>query len=64
MRIGRYDEPRAFSHPCGAHRCFSIDEWGAWDSYSSMCQGVRMRGPLAVTATVNSKWAAREPSSE
>src|SRR5690348_3905579 len=28
------------------------------------CQGVRMRGPPGVTATVNSKWAAREPSSE
>jgi hypothetical protein len=28
------------------------------------CQGVRMRGPSAVTATVNSKWAAREPSCE
>ena len=28
------------------------------------CQGVRMRGPSAVTATVNSKWAASESSSE
>ena len=33
-------------------------------SYSPSCQGVRMRGPAAVTATVNSKWAAREPSWE
>ena len=28
------------------------------------CQGVRMRGPAAVTAIVNSKWAASEPSCE
>lgn len=28
------------------------------------CQGVRIRGPAAVIATVNSKWAARDPSSE
>src|ERR1700741_2054730 len=33
-------------------------------AYSSSCQGVRMRGPSAVTAIVNSKWAAREPSWE
>ena len=32
--------------------------------YSSSCQGVRIRGPSAVTATVNSKWAASEPSWE
>jgi hypothetical protein len=32
-------------------------------AYSS-CQGVRMRGPSWVTATVNSKWAASEPSAE
>ena len=32
--------------------------------YSSSCQGVRIRGPSAVTAIVNSKWAAREPSWE
>src|SRR5262249_1007097 len=25
------------------------------------CQGVRIRGPSAVTATVNSKWAASDP---
>jgi hypothetical protein len=28
------------------------------------CHGVRIRGPSAVTATVNSKWAASEPSWE
>jgi hypothetical protein len=28
------------------------------------CQGVRMRGPSAVIAIVNSKWAATEPSWE
>jgi hypothetical protein len=28
------------------------------------CQGVRMRGPSAVMAIVNSKWAASEPSWE
>ena len=28
------------------------------------CQGVRIRGPAAVIATVNSKWAASEPSWE
>ena len=28
------------------------------------CQGVRIRGPSAVTATVNSKWAASESSAE
>src|SRR5881227_2697760 len=28
------------------------------------CQGVRIRGPSAVTATVNSKCAASEPSCE
>jgi hypothetical protein len=28
------------------------------------CQGVRMRGPPAVIAIVNSKWAATEPSCE
>src|SRR3954447_14715027 len=28
------------------------------------CQGVRIRGPSAVIAMVNSKWAAREPSWE
>ena len=32
-------------------------------AYSS-CQGVRMRGPSSVTATVNSKWAASDPSAE
>ena len=31
---------------------------------SSSCQGVRIRGPSGVTATVNSKWAASESSSE
>ena len=36
---------------------------GARSDYSS-CQGVRMRGPSSVTATVNSKWAASEPSAE
>ncbi len=30
----------------------------------SSCQGVRIRGPSSVTATVNSKWAASEPSWE
>ena len=30
----------------------------------SRCQGVRMRGPSCVTATVNSKWAASESSAE
>src|SRR4051812_7437447 len=30
----------------------------------SACQGVRTRGPSAAIATVNSKWAAREPSWE
>lgn len=30
----------------------------------SLSQGVSTRGPSAVTATVNSKWAARESSSE
>src|SRR3954453_10426534 len=29
---------------------------------SSRCQGVRIRGPSAVIATVCSKWAARDPS--
>src|SRR3954466_4366956 len=29
---------------------------------TSACQGVRTFGPSAVTATVNSKWAASEPS--
>ena len=29
---------------------------------SFKCQGVRIRGPSAVTAIVNSKWAASEPS--
>ena len=28
------------------------------------CQGVKIRGPLAVIATVNSKWAASDPSWE
>jgi hypothetical protein len=28
------------------------------------CQGVRIRGPSAVTAIVNSKWAVTEPSWE
>jgi hypothetical protein len=28
------------------------------------CQGVRIRGPSAVTAMVNSKWAVVEPSWE
>src|SRR4051794_7196780 len=28
------------------------------------CQGVRIRGPSAVMATVCSKWAARDPSRE
>ncbi len=32
--------------------------------YSSSCQGVRIRGPSAVTAIVNSKWAASVPSCE
>ena len=31
-------------------------------SAPSECQGVRIRGPSSVTATVNSKWAASEPS--
>ncbi len=31
---------------------------------SGWCQGVRMRGPAAVIAIVNSKWAASEPSWE
>src|SRR3954464_3538010 len=31
---------------------------------SSWCHGVRIRGPSAVIATVNSKWAASEPSWE
>jgi deazaflavin-dependent oxidoreductase (nitroreductase family) len=35
---------------------------GGLSPHSSSCQGVRMRGPSAVTATVNSKWAASEPS--
>src|SRR5436305_6660245 len=30
----------------------------------STCQGVRTRGPSASIATVNSKWAASEPSWE
>ena len=29
---------------------------------ASRCQGVRILGPCASTATVNSKWAANEPS--
>ncbi len=28
------------------------------------CQGVRIRGPSAVTAIVNSKWAVTDPSWE
>jgi hypothetical protein len=31
---------------------------------AASCQGVRTRGPSAVTAIVNSKWAASEPSWE
>ena len=31
---------------------------------TSACHGVRTFGPSAVTATVNSKWAASEPSWE
>ena len=31
---------------------------------SGWCHGVRMRGPSAVIAIVNSKWAASEPSWE
>ena len=31
---------------------------------SSSCQGVNTLGPSAVIATVNSKWAARDPSCE
>jgi hypothetical protein len=34
----------------------------AWACAS--CHGVRTRGPAAVTAIVNSKWAASEPSWE
>ncbi|MEA2251695.1 MAG: hypothetical protein QOG70_1937 [Solirubrobacteraceae bacterium] len=37
---------------------------GASSSPPSSCHGVRMRGPSAVIATVNSKWAASEPSWE
>src|SRR5215217_7054825 len=33
-------------------------------SASSSCHGVRIRGPAAVIAIVNSKWAASEPSWE
>lgn len=33
-------------------------------AFSPSCQGVRTRGPSAVTAIVNSKCAAREPSCE
>ena len=40
------------------------DVAGHLDGYSSSCQGVRIRGPSAVMATVNSKWAASEPSCE
>jgi hypothetical protein len=32
-------------------------------AYAS-CQGVRTRGPSSVTAIVNSKWAASDPSCE
>ena len=45
-------------------RDYTSDKKLCNEFYSASCQGVRMRGPWGVTATVNSKWAAREPSSE
>ena len=54
-RRARPDSPNGgWEHP--AFRGYAA----AWAT--GWCQGVRMRGPVAVIATVNSKCAASEPS--
>jgi hypothetical protein len=42
----------------------ALGGYAAVVAWTSACHGVSTRGPSAVTATVNSKWAASDPSWE
>ena len=47
-----------------ASQALTAREAGSAGSATSSCQGVKIRGPSAVMATVCSKWAASDPSCE
>src|SRR3954451_7116607 len=56
--------PRKISSRYPVSQAACVVAWRTARSASSSCHGVRIRGPSAVIAIVNSKWAASDPSCE